>query len=455
MPSAAIEQGHGKSLKEVFFATSNIRHFAVHRLHTSTTSIKNLVNAAVLFTETLKDAERPAVLKKIQEQLADSIDEVMRHQNLLERKLSDELNALAKKRAELDELERLAVEEMVTNDRKNRKSAGQSMDGFLSELWHDLGYCAGDQSGPCQGDVSRSENGIDSSEPVKPHHESQHENEATPVHDHDPEVTSLAKAYLSVEDTTQGYPPTENDVPAEDCSPPEDYAPVKDTPAHPDSPLFASASTSYPMAAPSSAGHRFPVTSTSGTLPTPPPSTPFTVGLRIIHGPILLTEIVSLSSLSRSCILAKAQAIHLKHHAEQEGGEEEAPAVQSIWEYILRSVHIGDVDFSLSTYDHEDLTSLVSGILPRFTVELIRIFNQVRWIAMRDKVRDRVPEALRNDGRACPRIQLGAEDGFLERKSSGMGGHGDLSLWNARRFSYWESSTSLLFLFSFLNSSPQ
>lgn len=164
MPSTAIEQGHGKNLKEVFFATSNIRHCAVHRLQTNTTSIKNLVNAAVLFTETLKDAERPALLRKIQEQLTDSIDEVMRHQNLLERKLCDEMDALAKKRAELDELERLAVQEMVTDDEINRKLAGLSMDGFLSELWHGLDYCTGNQRGLYQVDVPKSEDGVDPSD---------------------------------------------------------------------------------------------------------------------------------------------------------------------------------------------------------------------------------------------------------------------------------------------------
>lgn len=213
---------------------------------------------------------------------------------------------------------------------------------------------------------------------MKLHDESQHEEEATPVQDRYPEGTLLAKDYLPVEEATlaKGYLPAEYGVPAEDSSPLEDYVPAEETLATPNSSLFASASTSDPTAAPSTAYHLFPVTSTPDTRPTPPPSSTSTVGLSIIHGPILLTEIVSLSSPTRSCILAKAQATYLKHYAEQEGIEE-AAAVQNVLEYILRSVQIDGVNFSISTYDHDDLTLLVRQIshteLPRFTVEVMRM----------------------------------------------------------------------------------
>ena len=95
----AIGRTPGKSFKEVLFATSDIRHTAVHRLWTSATGIMNLVNAAIGFVEMLKDAERADQIKKIKSQLAANMEEIIQYQNLLKRKLSDELRDLAKEKS--------------------------------------------------------------------------------------------------------------------------------------------------------------------------------------------------------------------------------------------------------------------------------------------------------------------------------------------------------------------
>ena len=63
--------------------------------------------------------------------MAETIEGIVQHQTLLERKLSDQLQDLARRRAEIDELERSAVEDMLKNDKQHRISAGSGMEDFL------------------------------------------------------------------------------------------------------------------------------------------------------------------------------------------------------------------------------------------------------------------------------------------------------------------------------------
>ena len=68
---------------------------------------------------------------------------------------------LRRRRAELDELESLAVKDMVANDRGNRNSAGLTLNKFLTDLWHELGYCMRDENGTYQDAVLNSDEDID------------------------------------------------------------------------------------------------------------------------------------------------------------------------------------------------------------------------------------------------------------------------------------------------------
>lgn len=55
----------------------------------------------------------------------------MQHQNLLERKLTDQLEDIARRRAELDELERSSIEEMLATDNAQRIEVGSTLESFL------------------------------------------------------------------------------------------------------------------------------------------------------------------------------------------------------------------------------------------------------------------------------------------------------------------------------------
>ncbi|MCJ1400112.1 hypothetical protein MMC11_003315 [Xylographa trunciseda] len=131
LPTSAIKPVPGKSIAEVLFGTSHLRHSAVHRLPTSAAGILNMLCAAVNFAEALNDSKRSKKVTEIKMQLEASIEEIIQHQNLLERKLTDQFEDIARRRAELDELERSSIEEMLATDKKQRTEIGSAFESFL------------------------------------------------------------------------------------------------------------------------------------------------------------------------------------------------------------------------------------------------------------------------------------------------------------------------------------
>ena len=121
----------GKTTAEILFDTSIIRHSAVHRLRTSAAGILNMLGAAITFAEAHNDSKRAERVTEIKRRLEASVEEIVQHQNLLERKLTDQLEDLARRRAELDELERSSIEEMLATDQEQRTEIGSAFESFL------------------------------------------------------------------------------------------------------------------------------------------------------------------------------------------------------------------------------------------------------------------------------------------------------------------------------------
>lgn len=131
LPPSAIKPIAGKSILQVLFDTSALRHSAVHRLPTSAAGILNMLQASVNFAEALNDSKRAEKVAEIKTQLEASIEEIVQHQNLLERKLRDQFDDIARRRAELDELERSSIEEMLATDKDQRTVVGSAIESFL------------------------------------------------------------------------------------------------------------------------------------------------------------------------------------------------------------------------------------------------------------------------------------------------------------------------------------
>ena len=126
LPPSAIKPIAGKSIAQILFGTSTLRHSAVHRLSTSAAGIVNMLSAAITFAEALNDSKRAEKIAEMKMQLEASIEEIVQHQNLLERKLTDQLEDIARRRAELDKLEKSSIEEMLAADRKQRAEVGSA-----------------------------------------------------------------------------------------------------------------------------------------------------------------------------------------------------------------------------------------------------------------------------------------------------------------------------------------
>ncbi|KAL9131093.1 MAG: hypothetical protein Q9175_006854 [Cornicularia normoerica] len=131
LPPSAIKPVPGKSIAEVLFGTSTLRHSAVHRLPTSAAGILNMLSAAITFAEALDDSKRAEKVAEIKTELQASIEEIVQHQNLLEHKLTDQFEDIARRRAELDELERSSIEEMLATDNEQRTEVGSALESFL------------------------------------------------------------------------------------------------------------------------------------------------------------------------------------------------------------------------------------------------------------------------------------------------------------------------------------
>lgn len=132
LPPSAMKPISGKSTTKILFGTSILRHSAVHRLPTSAAGILNMLSAAITFAEALNDPKRAERVVEIKTQLEASVKEIVQHQNLLERKLTDQLEDIARRRTELDELERSSIEQMLATDKSQRTEVGSAFEIFLT-----------------------------------------------------------------------------------------------------------------------------------------------------------------------------------------------------------------------------------------------------------------------------------------------------------------------------------
>ncbi|KAL8837299.1 MAG: hypothetical protein Q9170_002594 [Blastenia crenularia] len=185
LPPSAINPTGGENIAQVLLRTSTIRHSAVHRNRISAAGVVIMLDAAIAFAETLKDSRRAEKIANIKLQLESSIEEIVQHQNLLERKLSEQLEAIAQRRAELDALERTSIEEMLAIDKKQRAEVGSTLECALagSQPDYNISTCNGaprsDGDSEARREIRSSTSGQDITVPTD------HQSEATDTFEED------------------------------------------------------------------------------------------------------------------------------------------------------------------------------------------------------------------------------------------------------------------------------
>ena len=122
-----------ESWKELLKKTSQLRHTAVHRLRTTATGTKRLLESGRALLEALNDEKRAACIRDIEAELILTIDEMERNTSLLEAKMEKQQIELAERRAELDRLEQQMIEDMLSDDVENRSALGSALESLLLE----------------------------------------------------------------------------------------------------------------------------------------------------------------------------------------------------------------------------------------------------------------------------------------------------------------------------------
>ena len=137
LPPSATRPIAGKSLNQVLFDTTSLRHTAVHRVPTSVEGITGMLHAAHDFALALKDTARAALIKRIKEQLAASINILVQGQDLLQHKVSGQLEVTAKGRTELASLEKLCTTNGMGYERPQRTEAASAIRDVITDPQRD------------------------------------------------------------------------------------------------------------------------------------------------------------------------------------------------------------------------------------------------------------------------------------------------------------------------------
>ncbi|KAL8668682.1 MAG: hypothetical protein Q9168_006703 [Polycauliona sp. 1 TL-2023] len=106
----------------------------VHRQQTTAPEMLVMVSTAIDFTEALKDTKRAEEIIKLRRQLELSIEQIEEHQTSLEQHITVLFKEIACRRAELDELERTGIRDMLAADKQHRTEVGSDLETFLDSL---------------------------------------------------------------------------------------------------------------------------------------------------------------------------------------------------------------------------------------------------------------------------------------------------------------------------------
>ena len=131
LPRTATYLCSNKTFEQVLRGTDTIHHSAIHRLPTSAQGTLDMLEAAVEFTKSLRDSERMRRLEDIKSQLETGIQKIVQHQTLLEHRLGIQLESIGRQRANLDELKKSSIEEVLAKDSKQCSEVGSALEDFL------------------------------------------------------------------------------------------------------------------------------------------------------------------------------------------------------------------------------------------------------------------------------------------------------------------------------------
>lgn len=134
LPGAAITLNKSEAMFEkTLFATHKLEDSAVHRDRICATRVAELVEDALALVIMLKDTARARRIEQIGKRVRTSLEGMEDKKRGLKNTLTSELDSIGVRRAELDLLEKIAVERMVKDDKNNHLAAGLALDAILDQ----------------------------------------------------------------------------------------------------------------------------------------------------------------------------------------------------------------------------------------------------------------------------------------------------------------------------------
>ncbi len=135
LPSAAIHGASEKEIQEILLGVSDLRHSAVHRQPTSAPGISCMLSSALAFANALGCYDRAEKIANLKAELETCVADIREHHDLLQHRLSVQLEDIARQRAEIAQREQSVIEEALGVDKNQRAEAGVILEGFFSG-WH-------------------------------------------------------------------------------------------------------------------------------------------------------------------------------------------------------------------------------------------------------------------------------------------------------------------------------
>lgn len=133
-PLASAQEPEG-SLVGILTSINNIRHSAVHRLPTTAKGILEMIRSATGFARVLQDSVREEQFHELYQQLEGKIRASELNKNFLETKLEDELQKIARKRKELDEMEKESVAMILKQDEDHGSLIGVLLSESVTQIF--------------------------------------------------------------------------------------------------------------------------------------------------------------------------------------------------------------------------------------------------------------------------------------------------------------------------------
>lgn len=142
-PEDAFNYTHGFEIREVLISVHVLRHSAVHRLHTSTKGINQMIQSATRFAYALRDADRQSQLEELYAEIESKITAQELNKNFLEENLTSELDEIREAREALDRREQEAINNLFQEDNENKSLVGSMLEESVRGIFHLPGYSNG------------------------------------------------------------------------------------------------------------------------------------------------------------------------------------------------------------------------------------------------------------------------------------------------------------------------